>query len=267
MNYSLCELFSLLDASDAENFSVCSAPGELFFAGTGRQSNGEYSFADDAALISALHSPQSIDFSALPNSAYRLYELSINAFDAFVHTWMSELPLEAELLYFGGTVIAASDRSAAERIAGNRSDADVQAVLDTAYKVWHEINRMQGLLRFSPDSCGRYIAHCEPEYCILPALGGHFSLRFGSTPWAIVDDRRGLCLCCFSSEPPQLYALPAHPDRERVMPQTGGRWENLWLQYHKVINNESRKNPGLQRQFMPARYWKNLPEMNQGSLL
>ena len=36
--------------------------------------------------------------------------------------------------------------------------------------------------------------------------------------------------------------------------------EDLWRLYHRSINNESRNNPGLQRQFMPSRYRKYLNE-------
>jgi probable DNA metabolism protein len=41
-------------------------------------------------------------------------------------------------------------------------------------------------------------------------------------------------------------------------------WEDLWRTYHRAINNPCRKNPGLQRQFMPLRYWKYLSEMEGG---
>jgi probable DNA metabolism protein len=41
-----------------------------------------------------------------------------------------------------------------------------------------------------------------------------------------------------------------------------GDWEQLWQTYHKAINNEDRANPKLQKQFMPKRYWKYLPELD-----
>ena len=41
-----------------------------------------------------------------------------------------------------------------------------------------------------------------------------------------------------------------------------GEWENLWRNYHSTINNPGRSNPDLQKQFMPKRYWKYLPEMD-----
>ncbi|MCL2215341.1 MAG: DUF4130 domain-containing protein, partial [Treponema sp.] len=45
-----------------------------------------------------------------------------------------------------------------------------------------------------------------------------------------------------------------------IINQDNDKWEALWKHYHKTINNESRDNPNLQRQLMPRRYWKYLPE-------
>jgi len=273
MTRSLCELFSLLDVLADESVSALPessstehlqemCPGELF-AGTLSDSKKTPELnKNDAALISGLHSSKGIDFSLFPDVVHRFYELSVDAFDTFVSTWMSELPLEAELLRFGRKVVSALDRHEAERIASNLSDADVRLVHEAAYKVWHEIHRMLGLLRFTKLPTEIYTAHCEPDHFILPALGEHFSLRFGNTPWIIIDDKRGLCLSCLTGEP-QLNIKP--PQLEQDIPRSNEAdcWEKLWLNYHQTINNESRNNPDLQRQFMPKRYWKNLPEMKQ----
>ena len=269
MNYSLRELFFLLDAENQELPFVNRATptaGELFpdiVSASEKmlwQENQRYANQDDAALVSGLLLYDRIDFSRLPKSAYRLHELSAYAFDIFITVWMSELPLEAELLRFGRKVLAAKDSRAAELVVGNRNDDDVRLVLETVQKVWHEIDRLRGLLRFAPDNNGRYLARCEPDYYILPALGVHFSLRFGTTPWAIIDDRRGLILSCFSGTP-ELCTLSAEPEENHARREEADQWENLWCNYHKTINNASRANSGLQRQFMPKRYWKNLPEM------
>ena len=270
MKYSLCELFSMLDGPGDVCMSRTPPPGELFsefavpFAGVSH--NAKIIDRTDTDIITGLYSKKGVNFTCLPNSARRLYELSENSFDVFVHVWMSELSLETEMLYFGRKILAAADHSAAERAASNRADDDTRLVLDTAYKVWHEIDRMRGLLRFSPDAQGRYIARCEPDFYILPALGEHFSLRFGDTPWVIIDDKRGLCLRCNSSGMPELYAGGLQPALNSDGAAEPDNWENLWQNYHRTVNNESRNNPGLQRQLMPARYWKNLPEMKPGCL-
>ncbi|MDR1869361.1 MAG: TIGR03915 family putative DNA repair protein [Treponema sp.] len=200
--------------------------------------------------------------SALDEKARDLFELSINAFDAIVHAWMSELQIEAEIISYGRRVIAAAEniggaeerRLAAERAACDRTCADTLTVMNTAYKVQHEAHRMMGLLRFSPDEQGCYTARCAPDHFILPALGEYFTSRFGETEWAIIDEKRGMSLSRENGKQAKIIV------RHEPSAVGGDEWENLWRHYHKTINNESRNNPGLQRQFMPKRYWKYLPE-------
>jgi probable DNA metabolism protein len=136
----------------------------------------------------------------------------------------------------------------------------VAVVRKAAYKVSHEIHRLQGLLRFCPDENGTYTAHCEPDHFVLPALGPHFRARFGNrpgcqTPWAIIDEKRNLCLRSIAG---QLDFSEHHAGPKK---EGGGEWESLWRNYHKNINNESRNNPNLQKKLMPKRYWKYLTEM------
>ena len=141
------------------------------------------------------------------------------------------------------------------RLGLDRGDADVLAA-----RVQTEIHRLVGLLRFSPDSAGVYIARCAPDYFILPALADHFTRRFGEIPWVIIDERRGICLSCENGGPVRLITVSAGPSAE-MEKGTEDSWEELWRLHHSSLSNEARKNPRLQRQFMPTRYHKYLPEM------
>jgi probable DNA metabolism protein len=135
---------------------------------------------------------------------------------------------------------------------------------DTAYKMWKEADRLRGLLRFTQEG-GRYTARCAPDYGILPLLADHFLLRFGETPWQIIDEKRGLVLRRERGKAPLLEKIPQNQrEGSEPRPAIAGKsdaWEELWKNYHHSVNNESRTNPALQRQFMPRRYWKYLPEM------
>jgi hypothetical protein len=225
------------------------------------------------------------DPAALGGAAEDLFTVSADAFDAFVHAWMSELPVDGEILRFGCKVLAAAEEAAgvsgsgpwtgreaarggAARAAGNRGDGDVRAVMEAAYKAVHEIDRLMGLLRFSPDPRWGYLARCGPDGFVIPALAGHFTLRFGGDPWAIIDEKRGIVLAREAGGEARL--LPAAALFPQPVPgrDSGANspdkdpWEKLWLRYHKAVNNDARKNPGLQRRFMPERYWKYLPELS-----
>jgi probable DNA metabolism protein len=165
-------------------------------------------------------------------------------------------------------------REGATRAARNRGHNDCRAVLTAAGKVAHEISRFMGFLRFKPDSRGRYAARCFPDHFILPALEPHFSRRFGDTPWAVIDEKRGLALVA-EGEPRIIFAGKSPPlwkDAGRGplppgvpcydAPCRGGydAWEKLWRSYHRIITIENRRNPSLQRQFVPLRYREYLTE-------
>jgi probable DNA metabolism protein len=206
-------------------------------------------------------------------AARQLRELSANAYDCFIHGWMSESPVETELVRFAWKVLDAGRRSggglsvpaarrAAEAAAADRGDADVETALAAAYKVWKELDRLRGLLRFSPGPGGVHIARCAPDHFVLPGLAGHFTIRFGEAAWAIIDERRGLALARGIDAGARLIPLDETPYNS-VAVGRGDPWEELWRSYHRVIANESRANQRLQTQFMPRRYWKYLPEAQE----
>jgi probable DNA metabolism protein len=220
-----------------------------------------------------------------------LYGLSVNAYNAAVLAALSDLPLGAAIPRFCQKVFSAvaaaenpgdipageAARLAANRVSSDRGDDDVRAVLDAAAKVTREIDRLRGLLRFRPDRAGIYIARCAPDHLVLPALAGHFDLRFGGTSWAIIDEKRRLALVCLPGEktrlvdgaapdsaamPPAFTENAAHQGRAGTAERAArDGWEELWRTYHRSIDNEARKNPKLQRQFMPERYREYLTEI------
>jgi probable DNA metabolism protein len=145
----------------------------------------------------------------------------------------------------------------------NPGNTDEIEAMKAAGKVQTEIHRLMGLLRFSPGPDGTYIARCAPDYFILPALAEHFTLRFGETPWVIIDEKRNICLCKETGNPARLIDLPVSLMAGENKHEDA--WEDLWRLYHKSINNEARNNTRLQRQFMPERYQKYLCELNQKS--
>ena len=196
----------------------------------------------------------------------RLFELSIDAFYAALYAEMSELPVKAEIERFVEKVVKASAqgkdaRAAAARAATDRGDPDVFVVLGVADKVRTEIHRLTGFLRFNPDSEGVYIARCAPDYFILPALAEHFTQRFGEAAWAIIDEKRGVSLYCENGGPAKLVPVSNSDPSARTEKIAEDFWEELWRLHHRLLSNKARENPSLQRQLMPKRYHKYLPEM------
>jgi probable DNA metabolism protein len=141
--------------------------------------------------------------------------------------------------------------------------------LEAAAKVRRESDRLRGLLRFRVFPGNLHIARCAPDHLTLPSLAGHFSRRFGAIPWVIIDEKRRLTLTGLSGEDPRLFSTDAGIQsgglplpRSPPPVEDADPWEDLWRNYHRSINNEDRNNAPLQKQFIPVRYWKYLPELS-----
>ena len=128
--------------------------------------------------------------------------------------------------------------------------------------VRREACRIMELLRFTPDADGVFTARCAPDNYVLPALKGYFMARFKDIPWAIIDEKRGMCLRRKQGKNAEIIEWNETMEQVPMEEAETDEWEELWKHYHKTINNEDRNNPKLQRQLMPQRYWKYLPEKN-----
>ncbi|MDR1420135.1 MAG: TIGR03915 family putative DNA repair protein [Treponema sp.] len=198
----------------------------------------------------------------LAGAARDLYGAAPEAYGDFVSAWMSERPVEAEMIRFGVKALESG------QVPCDRGDSAVCAVLEASFKAAHETDRLMGLLRFAPVPLCRengvfsgapgavYAARCAPDHYVLPGLAGHFALRFGGERWAVVDERRGVVLVCEDGRPRCAAA------REWAGEFPPDPCADLWRLYHRSINNESRNNADLQRQYLPVRYRKYLAEFD-----
>ena len=213
----------------------------------------------------------------LIESIERIHKLSSRVYQTITSAQMNEALAKTDLEHYiqkllskacqtGSPEKSLHTRSEVEKAAFDRGDPVVRTVLDAAYKVDREIHRLMGLLRFKPRSDGIWLAYCAPDNFILPVFAEHFTARFGEAPWAIIDEKRELALVRLQAKSPCLGILSSFPflfNREH----TQDNWEELWRSYHRSINIQNRRNPALQLQFMPRRYWKYLPELNNNPVI
>jgi len=264
MSFCMEEIFAVICNNDLP----CEKKEEDLFGFVQENTVSERQYVQSDIDLLSNYFSRNFNIAAFSKPAQKIFELSPNIFDLIFHAWMSELPIETEIIAFGRRALAVAQacgeqkRKAAENAASDRGNESVRIVLSAASKTQFEVHRMSGLLRFSPDSNGTYVAFCEPDHLILPALGEYFYSRFGETPWLIVDIKRRLCLSRRLGEKVRLVVIKTAEDiSASVGVLVNDEWEELWRHYHRIINNESRKNLHLQRQLMPKRYWKYLPEM------
>lgn len=192
----------------------------------------------------------------------QLRSCSEAVFQDCIQAWMSDEPIETEIIRYAVKLIGAPSRSIAEKYRTDRSFKPCQIVLEASQRYLREQDRLLGLLRFKPTSEGYLVARCEPETCALPALALPLKRRFGTTAWAVQDEKRHLVLACDGLGEPELSSYdPDHPPFSPPEGLVPDEFEALWQEYYHIINIESRKNPELRKRLMPLRYWKYLPEL------
>ena len=158
---------------------------------------------------------------------------------------------------------------------GNPIVKDVEAA---EQRLFREVHRLTGLIRFSELEGGVLYSPIEPDNDVLEFLAPHFSDRYRYDPFVIHDKVRGKALFAYDKK----WRVEAF-DGEMLSPSRGeygaavneedegaGRpirvseneesYRRLWKQYFEVMATKERVNPKLQRQFVPVRYRKHLPE-------
>lgn len=135
---------------------------------------------------------------------------------------------------------------------------DVQAIHDLSSKVASEAHLFLGILRFKKLRSGIYYACYEPDNNITQLIADHFARRLSDQAWMIHDRKRDI-LALYNGEVIFTSGLPSFMTGSAAE-DCDEEYETLWKRYFASIAIESRKNPRLQRSYMPTRYWKNLVE-------
>ncbi|MDT8389000.1 MAG: TIGR03915 family putative DNA repair protein [Lentisphaeria bacterium] len=179
-----------------------------------------------------------------------------------IRGFLSEMAGVEVLLYQYALTLACSGAAA----KANRTDPVIEKTQRVLRKVGSETHRLKGLLRFEELADGLLWASCEPAFNVTPLLVPHFMARLKHYRWMICDVRRGTAMY-YDRAKIQAVELEDHVLASlRTRGQLPGRtaesdsYVDLWRTFFKSVAIEARKNPELQRQCMPQRFWKWLPE-------
>jgi probable DNA metabolism protein len=137
------------------------------------------------------------------------------------------------------------------------SNSIVFRICEVSRKVGCERHRLLGLLRFKKVKGDIYYAALEPDYNIITLLAPHFAVRLVDQKWLIHDLKRKVAAIYQKGE---WFLVEVDNELETENAGDEGFYQELWKGFFKSIAIENRKNPGLQRQYMPERYWKHLVE-------
>lgn len=123
-------------------------------------------------------------------------------------------------------------------------------------RVTGEAHRLKGFLRFMENADGVLYAPYSPDNDITEMLALHFAARFANQKFVIHDIKRKIAALYDGGE----IVMTGVRDAEIYLSEYEAYFENLWKQYYKAVNIESRPHEKQMKGYMPVRYWKFLPE-------
>jgi len=145
-------------------------------------------------------------------------------------------------------------------------DSDVLYLTQTSQKVKKEAMRMMQFVRFQRTKDNLYFCGIEPNYDVIPLVIGHFQKRFTDQRWMLYDLRRNYGILYGNEKVEEVVISNQQFNRlngqvkQNLLEEGEDFYQKLWKSYFTHINIEERKNLKLQRQHMPRRFWKYLPE-------
>jgi probable DNA metabolism protein len=151
-------------------------------------------------------------------------------------------------------------------IGGNYGDPDVLMVRKAARSVAKEAMRMMQFIRFQRTRDDIYYAPISPAYDVMPMILRQFKNRFADQVWLIYDLNRDYGFFYNRQTIEEVViAEKSFNAVDGAMPhgmlqEDEAVYQLMWNQYCRSITIRERLNLKLQKQHMPKRYWKFLPE-------
>ena len=141
------------------------------------------------------------------------------------------------------------------------ADRAVFIAMEYVKKVRYEIHRFHGFIRFMETASGALYAPFSPDNDICDLLVPHFRARLPAYPFVLHDVSRKKA-AVYDGE--HVFVAPL-TQAEVVLSAKENEWQALWKQYYAAVNIPSRERLKQMRGYMPARYWKFLPEKNENA--
>ena len=160
------------------------------------------------------------------------------------------------------TIVLALSMKDGSRILNALGNPYVNRVFQLCRSTSNEAHHLLGFLRFSELSNGILFSRIHPKNQILPLLAAHFTDRLPMENFIIYDETHQTAAIHKSGNGYMLTEVP-YAD-EAFMNQFSEREEEyrqLWLGFFNSIAIEARKNPKLQSQNIPKRFWGDTVEL------
>ncbi|WBU89077.1 TIGR03915 family putative DNA repair protein [Cellulophaga omnivescoria] len=179
----------------------------------------------------------------------------------FYYAFLSEKPIVEDTLYNAIVYVFASHKN----VGSDFTNKHILEIAKLTKNVGREKHRMEAFVRFKLTKDGVYFANIEPDFNVLPLIKRHFEKRYADQKWLIYDLKRKYGLY-YNLEKVDIIKLdfdasfdPTKTSAD-IFAAVELEFQQLWNDYFKSTNIESRKNMKLHIQHVPKRYWKYLSE-------
>lgn len=185
-----------------------------------------------------------------------LTKLSFSTLDNLYHLYLSE-EAEAETLGLNYLKLCYA-HSDSINLAKNH---DIIRQVDAINKrVWLEVHRFYGFVRFK-EVCPRvFYAPIEPDHNIIPLMMEHFKKRFSDQHFIIHDLRRRSAII-YDTQNIFLRHLTPQESNELSKADITDAFEPLFKAYYTSTTIPERMNLKQQNRYLPKRYHKHLVEL------
>lgn len=142
-------------------------------------------------------------------------------------------------------------------LSDNYADSDIYNLKIISDKVFAEIHRFKGFVRFEKTVSGIYYAKISPDNDIVTELLPHFATRYKNIPFIIHDVRREI-YACHNNDNNAVFL--DKPERLNEFLASSDKIPTLWKKYYDSVNIPQRLNEKLMKSYMPRRYHVYMPE-------
>lgn len=162
------------------------------------------------------------------------------------------------------TILLALSKGDGQKVLRALGEPCVYRIFELCRATNHEACHHLEFLRFSELENGILFAAIHPKDNVLPYLAEHFTDRLPMENFMIYDETHHLAAVHRASKKYMLVdAEDLDLDKIKQYSCNEQEYRKLWLTFFDHIAIESRKNPNLQMQLMPKRYWADTPELSR----
>ncbi|MDD6057014.1 MAG: TIGR03915 family putative DNA repair protein [Clostridiales bacterium] len=160
------------------------------------------------------------------------------------------------------TILLALASGDGQKVLLSLGEPCVYRIFELCRSTNREACRHLEFLRFSELENGVLFAEIHPKAYVLPYISEHFTDRLPQENFMIYDATHQVVSVHKASKGFILItASELDVDNIKRHSEQESEYRKLWLTFFDHIAIDARRNPKLQKQLMPKRYWADTPEL------